>query len=463
MALSWAADGRHGPAPVLVAGQAGCLIEPSAIRASCLFRVAERGAAIMNMNRNVIYASGAAAAAFVLSAGTFAGPVAAQVTRTPQTGAGQITIFSSPGIHFSDQSYFNDGITAGPDGAVWFTNPANNTIGRISPTGRVRDYRGASISNPWAITAGPGRALWFTNFGTTSIGRITNSGKVRAFTGVADNGPVSIAAGPRRYLFYSIWASWSIGRMTTRGTSATFTAPGIVYPQNMTVGPDKAVWFTIGGADGSGYAIGRITAAGTITTYPVAQFPAWIAAGSDGALWFTYGTNAIGRITTKGVVTNYYADPSISQPGDIAAGPDGALWFINQGNNTIGRITTKGRVSHYAGSFGLANGSTITAGPDGAMWFTNSATNTIGRITTSVTPEIYAKTPTRGAPGTKVTITGRNLAHATRLTFDGVRATIISDTATRVVTIVPTRAITGRIAVTTRAGTATKNGWFVVT
>src|ERR1700685_1199140 len=50
-----------------------------------------------------------------------------------------------------------------------------------------------------------------------------------------------------------------------------------------------------------------------------------------------------------GVVTNY-TDPSISSPIGIAAGPDGALWFTNAGNGSIGRITTTGAVSNFAGA-----------------------------------------------------------------------------------------------------------------
>jgi virginiamycin B lyase len=95
--------------------------------------------------------------------------------------------------------------------------------------------------------------------------------------------------------------------------------------------------------------IGRITTAGKVTTYtdPSISRPAWIAAGPDGALWFTnYGNNSIGRITTAGKVTTY-TDPSISLPYGIAAGTDGALWFteffgFGGGHmNSIGRITTQ--------------------------------------------------------------------------------------------------------------------------
>jgi hypothetical protein len=47
------------------------------------------------------------------------------------------------------------GITAGPDGALWFTNYGNNSIGRITTTGVVHLYAGAGIDDPDGITAGP--------------------------------------------------------------------------------------------------------------------------------------------------------------------------------------------------------------------------------------------------------------------------------------------------------------------
>jgi streptogramin lyase len=46
-----------------------------------------------------------------------------------------------------------------------------------------------------------------------------------------------------------------------------------------------------------------------------------------------------------GKVTNY-TGTGIDKPFGIAAGPDGALWFTN-GNNSIGRITTAGVVTIY--------------------------------------------------------------------------------------------------------------------
>jgi Bacterial Ig domain len=55
---------------------------------------------------------------------------------------------------------------------LWFTN-AGNSIGRITTGGVVTNYTGTGISIPEGITVGPDGATWFTNSGNNSIGRIT--------------------------------------------------------------------------------------------------------------------------------------------------------------------------------------------------------------------------------------------------------------------------------------------------
>jgi virginiamycin B lyase len=131
---------------------------------------------------------------------------------------------------------------------------------------------------------------------------------------------------------------------------------------------------TAGVADASG--AGQVTAPSiTIYTAPSIIGPLGIAAGPDGALWFTQDTG-IGRITTTGKVTLYGGAGS---PVGITAGP---LWFTQQGAG-IGRITTSGTVTNYTAS-GIGQPEGITVGPDGALWFTNRTGNSIGRITTSL-------------------------------------------------------------------------------
>ena len=73
-----------------------------------------------------------------------------------------------------------------------------------------------------------------------------------------------------------------------------------------------------------------------------------------------------------------------SYPAGIAAGPDGNLWFTDHGTTTpaIGRVTPGGAITEF--SSGLNNGSYpsgIAAGPDGNLWFADvGTTKAVGRI-----------------------------------------------------------------------------------
>src|SRR5579864_5791644 len=69
------------------------------------------------------------------------------------------------------------GITAGPDGALWFTEIYGDRIGRITTAGVITEYLVPTAhSLPWGIAAGPDGALWFTEnnvYRGNKVGRIT--------------------------------------------------------------------------------------------------------------------------------------------------------------------------------------------------------------------------------------------------------------------------------------------------
>ena len=78
-------------------------------------------------------------------------------------------------------------------------------------------------------------------------------------------------------------------------------------------------------------------------------------------------------------------------------------------------------------------------------------------------PAITSFSPASGRVGATVTIRGANLARASKVTFDGVRATITSDTGSRITVKVPKRAKTGRVHVTTAGGSVASATVFTVT
>jgi streptogramin lyase len=154
-------------------------------------------------------------------------------------------------------------------------------------------------------------------------------------------------------------------------------------PIAIAAGSDGALWFT----ESTGCKIGRITTPGYINEYALTDVGCsyWITAGPDGALWFT--ADGIARIATDGTLTPYPA-AAVLEPAQIATGPDGALWFT--GTKAIGRITTAGAVSSYTVPTANYGASGIVSGPDGALWFTEFSANKIGRMTTAGAVTEYA-------------------------------------------------------------------------
>src|SRR6185369_13565831 len=74
------------------------------------------------------------------------------------------------------------GITAGPDGAMWFTDQLQTAIGRITVDGSTRFFRLTDLSSqPTFITAGSDGNLWFTDPDRSMIGRMTPLGEPDEF------------------------------------------------------------------------------------------------------------------------------------------------------------------------------------------------------------------------------------------------------------------------------------------
>lgn len=82
------------------------------------------------------------------------------------------------------------------------------------------------------------------------------------------------------------------------------------------------------------------------------------------------------------------------------------------------------------------------------------------------TPTITTFSPSSGAVGTSVTITGTNFSStlgSNTVKFNGITATLSSGTTTQLVAVVPASATTGKISVTTSAGTVNSSADFTIT
>lgn len=218
---------------------------------------------------------------------------------------GRIPVDGGPPQEFAlpDGFYGPDGITAGPDGAIWFTLNSAGRIGRITLDGSLIQSFGAENGmtgwRPGDITPGPDGRLWFTE---------SEAGKVGA---IRPGDPPVIEE-------YDLPGSDPSGIAASGGS----------------------IWFTMHSLD----LVGRISTLGQSPDRfgPTGRGPSGIALGPDGALWFAETeANKIGRMTTTGRVTEFQLPPDPRGPNwpeEIVAGPDGAMWFTEKGVNKIGRI-----------------------------------------------------------------------------------------------------------------------------
>jgi virginiamycin B lyase len=275
-------------------------------------------------------------------------------------------------------------ITAGPDGAMWFTEELGNKIGRITTSGTITTTTVPTMgSSPNQIALGPDGNLWFTEYCAGKIGRITPTAPPAIAdyaTSASNSNPDGIVAGPDGAMWFTECGTNNIGRISTGASPAILNEfPSVgVYPSIIAVGSDNNLWYgAISGIDRStlGFSVSTFlepTAGGTVQG---------ITAGPDGALWFTEFNNAnIGRSSTIGPPMQEFPVPPGSEPYVIVSGPDGALWFTQFSDGRIGRMTTTGGLTEYTGPDSSDSNSGIAVAPDGSIWYTNISTNTITRL-----------------------------------------------------------------------------------
>jgi len=296
-------------------------------------------------------------------------------------------------------------IVVGPDRNLWFTlfgvHPQvglhqPGRIGRYNPVTNQLTSFGIDTgvnSRPIGITAGPDGAIWFTDEETHSIYRMNTSGAVthKYPTPTRNSLPQSITTGADGALWFTERDGNKVGRITTTGviTECAIATPNSA-PEVITLGPDGALWFV----EENIAKIGRISTCmpsqNNLVEYVIPARATGIVSGSDGALWFAhFNEGKVGRMTVDGDVTNQFstaispasAAPIVLHPHYITKGADGALWYTAPNENKIGRMTTSGANKHYLIPTAMSEPFGITQGPTGfPVFFTESSVTKIGNV-----------------------------------------------------------------------------------
>jgi virginiamycin B lyase len=181
------------------------------------------------------------------------------------------------------------GITAGPDGNVWFSASTQNKMGRITPAGVVKLFPTGVKGQPGAIVSGPDGALWalVSNFQDTRLLRITKAGAVTDNSLVV---PWSFDLAFRSGTLYVSGGSDRVLRVATATAIVqTFAAPAGVNVMNLAIDSGGRIWFSDHQNLDNNPRIRYFDPSGSVGEQPIPSQHASLdlVRGAGGAIWFT--------------------------------------------------------------------------------------------------------------------------------------------------------------------------------
>lgn len=356
--------------------------------------------------------SDAHARVFVIDPAVPGGPVAAAFVDPNEVGDAAELETPRPGMRRG-----ND-IAGAPDGSVWVTDAIGEGITRFTPSGVFSTAGGTpDCSFDGVIAAGADGRMW-CGFKGTALKRIELDGQTNANLPTVDGFTFSALAGaPDGAMWFARQLSGTfaskpgrgaVGRMTPDGGVAEWPVGDRVAPASIAIGPDGAAWF---GSKGYDQVVGRVTAAGAVSTLPLgARRADDVAFGGDGALWFIdTNANRVTRLTRDELVKDAGGGPA---PAGTPTVPKGTLRTA-KGRVPVRVTCPKGAAERCRGTVRLRTTKKVRIGGRGkAAVRTVSAT---GRYTLS---------PGRtGTIRVKLTSTGRKVVPKGRTTKVAVEVT----------------------------------------
>lgn len=110
------------------------------------------------------------------------------------------------------------------------------------------------------------------------------------------------------------------------------------------------------------------------------ESPTAIAAGADGAVWFTIDrSDVIGRVQ-KGTIQRISTSGRNLEPLGVGVAPDGAAWFTDAVVGAVARVTPTGEVSRLELETPIVRLGRLAVGSDGSVWFAESTSYSITQI-----------------------------------------------------------------------------------
>ena len=295
-------------------------------------------------------------------------------------------------------------VAEGPDGNMWVTGGASNTIAKVTMAGAVTAYAlplPANLSNPWSIAAGPDGNMWFTLRTGGKIGRITTSGAVSLIDlPDASMQPQDITAGPGNSMWFTELGG-RIGRVTMAGVVSMFTVPWAnSQPHSIAAGPASVdgLYFTDSGAD----RVGFVVSDGSI--YPnqvlIADSAPSGIVNVDDSMWFVMsGTNKLAKILQR---DSLLETSVVGAPTAIAKGVGNTMWISLSARNSVAKYSVQGApLAEYPLTSPNSLPAGLAEGPDTNVWLAQTNAGKIARVLSGQVPVATSAPSITPATGVK--------------------------------------------------------------
>jgi streptogramin lyase len=282
-----------------------------------------------------------------------------------------------------------EALAVGPEGELWFAGVhrsvnAANVSGRIADDGSVEEFpvpESGSAPGIGDLTLGPDGYMWFTE---PAAGRIDFESPSGGGPGILVLEPGTRPTGLAT-VENSIWTTLE----ATGGLLVTYPATARGVESNLTGARPSAITL---GAEGSLWLIDEATSelvrkhpGGRSITFPIPNFAKGaeftdIVTGPDGNLWLSQSDGPYVSRFEPG--SSGYTRFELSLDGGfslISNGPRHDIWFAGEGR--IGSITSNGHwfATPTCAVRGCATVTALAEGPEGALWFAAEG-GTVGRF-----------------------------------------------------------------------------------
>jgi streptogramin lyase len=255
-------------------------------------------------------------------------------------------------------------VVEGPDHRIWFGQCCDDKFfGAMNASGQVQYYRAGSACAGTLCNIELGSSLkddiWFWALSGSKSQASLRVGHINTRTGVVQTYPVKTGGPPLPY----------------------------DYPSEIILGPDGNFWFggfaRYGGKFGSegSWGIGRVTPKGVVTEFPTSMYAVAqdFVIGPDDDLWFVSPNwGAIGRMNMRGKLLTTLDINAAGPIYGIALGPDHHVW-ISLSDGLI-RMTSAESYKEFLIGYKVLDCTTraLAVGPNGDLWFTETGSPSYG-------------------------------------------------------------------------------------